>query len=701
MGARPSARAAVFAALAAASVAAFAPRAAALQPVSHYHDLVAGDGQPGFRDGEFQHARFRAPSGLAVLAARGLLLVSDRDDHRIRTIRLEEANRVETAAGSGKKGTADGPLARAEFDAPSGLVAISDDAVLVNDEGSALFRLVDLAKGRVETIAGNGQRGAGAGAARSVPLGGVWSLLFVPAEEAVYFSQPELHALRKLDLRTRTVTMVLQDDPRLPRPGALALLGGRVYVAERNGVVVRLGDPSQGAPLPLEGVGSGERILSMAVSGDALYATQGKSEAPWVCVTTGERGLPPAVVSDAPPVPWLTLDEDAPAGFAADPRGERSFFLTSPELHAVVSLKDYRFGVLSGARAESGTGLVDFSYPPRKPAGTFRILVLGDSHVNFFGIAPSRAGLPDPGRVETMPKRLELMLNSLSALEDGGRRFEVLSLTRASWDALLVWPNYRAIDVVRKFDVDLVLLMQPPSTNTLEAYLDRPITDKGIPADAVDPEYLLKPHAEKIRGNPAAALVDRARQLGWVHSRGEGQVYLEELKTLITDDAARRELVRLFARPLGALRDGIRAARPETKLAICYFPLSMRGSGVLERGFWKELADAARTEWLDLLDPFVVLKDTWFPYAEGWGYDHFSPQGHAFFAFVAGHELVRIGLVPFRGVVALPPRATPGPASVVPTELRPRYSVPLAAIVAAAGVLIGFLAARMLLHRDR
>ncbi len=674
--------------------------AAALQPVSHYHDLVAGDGEPGFRDGEFQHARFRAPAGLAVLASRGLLVVADRDNHRLRGIRLEDSNRVETVAGSGKKGRADGPAGAAEFDAPSAIVAISDDAVLVNDEGSALFRLVDFAKRRVETVAGNGQRGAGEGDARTVALGGVWALLFVPAEQSVYFSQPELHALRRLDLRSRTVATVLSDDPRLPKPAALALLGGKIFVADRNGTVVKLGAFTPGSPPSVEGVGQGERILSMASSADALYATQGKSEAPWVCVTTGERGLPPAVISDAPPVPWLAFDEDIPVGFAADPRGDRAFFATAPSLHAVVSLKDYRFRALAGARAESGTGLVDYAYPLKKPAGTFRILILGDSHVNFFGIAPSRASLLDPGRVETMPKRLELLLSALSALDDGGRRFEVLSLTRASWDALLVWPNYHAIDVVRKFDVDLVLLMQPPSTNTIEAYLNRPITAKGIPADAVDPEYLLKPHSEKIRGNPAAALVDRARQLGWVHPHGEGQVYLDDLRTLMTDGTTRRELVRLFARPLGALREGIRDARSATKIAVCYFPLSSRGSGVVERDFWKELSDSAGTDWLDLLDPFVVLRDTWFPFAEGWGYDHFTPQGHGFFAFVIGHELVRSGLAPFRGVAPLPARPRPGPAALVAPELRRRYDLPLAAIIAAAGVLIGFLAARILLRRD-
>ena len=91
-----------------------------------------------------------------------------------------------------------------------------------------------------------------------------------------------------------------------------------------------------------------------------------------------------------------------------------------------------------------------------------------------------------------------------------------------------MWPNYHAIDVVRKFDVDLVLLMQPPSTTPSRRTSTGRSPPTGIPADGVDPEYLLEPHSKKIRGNPAAAFVDRARQLGWVQPHGEGQVYVED-----------------------------------------------------------------------------------------------------------------------------------------------------------------------------
>ena len=64
-------------------------------------------------------ARFRAPSGLAVLAGRGLVLVIDRDNHRIRAFALESQPRRD-GRGDRRRGSADGPLAQAVFDTPSG-----------------------------------------------------------------------------------------------------------------------------------------------------------------------------------------------------------------------------------------------------------------------------------------------------------------------------------------------------------------------------------------------------------------------------------------------------------------------------------------------------------------------------------------------------------------------------------------------------
>lgn len=99
----------------------------------------------------------------------------------------------------------------------------------------------------------------------------------------------------------------------------------------------------------------------------------------------------------------------------------------------------------------------------------------------------------------------------------------------------------------------------------------------------------------------------------------------------------------------------------------------------------------------DTVDAFTVLKDTWVPYSDA-GYEHFSPQGHAFFAFVVAHELIGSGLVPFgkSGSGVAPPRLIPrakNPAPPKPAHPQSWIWPPSPAAAAAAGAVAGFLAA--------
>ncbi len=83
-----------------------------------YNSLVAGSNDGGFQDGPFYSARFADPGGLAFDDSGTRLFVADRDNQRIRVVYLEEDNRVETLAGTGKIGSAVGPLTLANFNLP-------------------------------------------------------------------------------------------------------------------------------------------------------------------------------------------------------------------------------------------------------------------------------------------------------------------------------------------------------------------------------------------------------------------------------------------------------------------------------------------------------------------------------------------------------------------------------------------------------
>ena len=434
---------------------------------------------------------------------------------------------------------------------------------------------------------------------------------------------------------------------------ALATLEGKLVVADRGGQVwkiegpVRPGDTAQ---LPLTQLWKAKQVLALAASADRLYALQQDPNPAIICLTADRAVVFPTAWGDEPHIPFVQFEESEPVGFLPDPRSGSSFFVASSSLNAVLCIKDYRFDQLSDPSSATASGLVDFEYPTRKPERTFRILVLGDSRVNSFDVqldAQRRELAPRPRRIETIPKRLELMLNTLATVDGTGVRYEVLSLTRVSWEPLLVWPGYEAAEIVRRFDVDLVLLMLPPVTTTLEAYMQRPIGPDGIPAARIDGEYLLLPLADRLRGNPAAEYVERCRALGLFSEEGE-RVDMTGCGAG-PDAPARKELLALFSRPLRGIRDKLASSRPGGRtpaFVVCYYATGRRGAGVVVRDFWKELCEMQKIAWLDLVDPLVALADTWYPLSETGGDSHFVEKGHILVAFLLAHELIRTGAIP-------------------------------------------------------
>jgi len=125
-----------------------------LNPANGQITLLAGSpDQPGFANGSGSEARFNAPYGLIQLSDSSLL-VADRDNHRLRRVTLQ--GQVTTFAGAGTPGNENGPLATATFNRPTD-VAVSGNLVFVADHDN--FTIRRIRQGRVEVQAGNGQPG--------------------------------------------------------------------------------------------------------------------------------------------------------------------------------------------------------------------------------------------------------------------------------------------------------------------------------------------------------------------------------------------------------------------------------------------------------------------------------------------------------------------------------------------------------------
>ncbi|WP_181438656.1 stalk domain-containing protein [Paenibacillus sambharensis] len=125
---------------------------------------IAGTGVLGHRDGKAAQALFYNPLDVAV-NNDGVIYVADTLNHVIRKI---EDGKVTTLTAASKRiveyfpgavsaagDYADGPIAQAKFNEPSGLALDAKGNLYVSDTGNHRIRYIDFASGTVTTVAGN------------------------------------------------------------------------------------------------------------------------------------------------------------------------------------------------------------------------------------------------------------------------------------------------------------------------------------------------------------------------------------------------------------------------------------------------------------------------------------------------------------------------------------------------------------------
>ena len=132
---------------------------------------LAGSSQ-SFADGTGPGASFNYPAAVAVIPSSGVIAMADGNNHRIRLV--TQAGVVTTLAGSGGGTFADGTGTGASFNSPNGVAITSTGVLVVADKDNHRIRLVT-PLGVVTTLAGSGSAsfadGTGTGASFSNPRG--------------------------------------------------------------------------------------------------------------------------------------------------------------------------------------------------------------------------------------------------------------------------------------------------------------------------------------------------------------------------------------------------------------------------------------------------------------------------------------------------------------------------------------------------
>jgi hypothetical protein len=243
-------------------------RAEKLVPV-----LKSGDGE----------AKLREPFGVDFDRAGNLYFV-EFSGHRVR--KLDAKGTLYTVAGTGEKGFDgdEGPANKAHFNSMHSLAVAANGDIYLADTWNNRVRKIEVKNGKISTIAGTGEKGFGGdgGPATKAKFGGIYCLALNAKNEKLYLADLDNRRIRAVDLRSGRVETVAGNGERgIPKDGTEARKSplvdpravavdakGNIYILERAGHALRVVD-GKGAIRTV--AGTGKKGFS-GDGGDALRA---------------------------------------------------------------------------------------------------------------------------------------------------------------------------------------------------------------------------------------------------------------------------------------------------------------------------------------------------------------------------------------------------------------------------------------------
>jgi hypothetical protein len=342
------------------------------------------------------------------------------------------------------------------------------------------------------------------------------------------------------------------------------------------------------------------------------------------------------------------MDFTAPIGFVADPLNPRKFYISSPGFNIITSFYD------TSRPTQDWFDLSQF--PVHKPPKTFRILLVGDSktvRISNYEFTPvfHKLEVPLLMRELTLPRQLELELNTLAALDDIPMNFEVLNVGHLGNTPLFLWPTYEVPDLVRKNDIDLVLILQfqtDESEFPFKYYYTNPINAEGIPEYLIDSEYLSRPPEERIRGSLSRKFLNICNDLKLVKI-DKGNFIFDQ--NLFLKPELHDLLVEMYGKPLDILSKKLSTIKTsggeQVRLLLCSTHSYVFKPNLEDPKIWVDVAKKYNLPFLNLNGEVSALRLSYFPLNEIGLSDHLNADGQIFFGRLLAHALIKDRLIPW------------------------------------------------------
>jgi sugar lactone lactonase YvrE len=260
--------------------------------------LVAGGGNEG-EGSAAKSVKLNMPFGVDFDKAGNLFFVEIDGD---RVCRIDRSGILTRIAGTGKRGLSDGggrPLA-AEFNALHNLAIAPNDDIYLADTLNHRVCKIDKKTGSLSIVAGTGEKGfsGDGGPAVKAKFSGIYCACLDPAGERLYVADLDNRRIRMIDLARGMVSTVAGNGEKgVPADGADAKnsplvdpravtvdRAGNVYVLERSGNALRVVD-SQGKIRTVAGTGG------KGLSGDGGDARQATLNGPKFVSIDGDGGV--------------------------------------------------------------------------------------------------------------------------------------------------------------------------------------------------------------------------------------------------------------------------------------------------------------------------------------------------------------------------------------------------------------------------